>query len=86
MRFFHGLWAGTGGNSFPTSSSSEMSSGLASSTELLSAGNAAKRYTEEGTDKWCSHSFAIQFIFLCSGLKEIPSVLTFFSPFFLAVC
>lgn len=57
MRFFHGRLGSTGGSSFPASSSSETCFGLASSTELLSAGAAVKRYapvsSPEGKDKSC---------------------------------
>lgn len=81
MRFFHGHWARTGGSSFPASSNSETSCGFASSTELLSAGAAATRYTEvklpEETDKWCFSGnfckglvFAAQCNFYYFGLMQ----------------
>lgn len=45
MRFFLGHWERDGGSSFLASSSRETDCGVALSTELLSAGTAAKRCT-----------------------------------------
>lgn len=88
MRFFHGHWARAGGSSFPASSSSETGCGLASSTELLSAGAAVKRYAPvevpEEADEWCFCGIFFFFFcstvifFYCFGLiPEVPSNVVF---------